>query len=548
MPWKIEDVESKIKGLTPSEKKTWVRVANSVLKSCKAKGEVDCDAKAIRTANAKAKGTKSEIDGYINSLSFVNFNSSLKTKELKNIKTEITDEGLFIKDLPVFKAGTYRETVYSEDYIDRNFIAQFDADEDVPVQADHNPSVFSTLGYVKGLKRKAKVMYADFLLSDENAIARWKKGLLKKFSIGVDILNDKIREISIVAFPYVKSARVHGEAFEEDTNIEADEINGSYFVTIEGEQFEIKKDKDNFWFFFPVSNRGADGEIKQEEEINVDDEYIDNIDVSDTSQAGDLTTKDKNSLPDSSFSLIKRPVKDKNRDRLLPIKDKDGKISKAYTERALAGISQIKGFSPEIINKVKLKLERIVKKLGIKAGKMSEDMDIEKLKKMDFSKLGDGAEVFKEVIEYIGVVEKDRDKFKDNLAKIEKLNKELSGKLCEGEVVAAMSELKSSGKILPAQEDGIKKFMLTLDADARKSFVEVLKSGKVAVDFKESGNTEVNENHESKDVLDIDKLEATDIQKVAEKLAEEYKVDFHEALDWCHDGKVSKSGKLIKKD
>ena len=46
--------------------------------------------------------------------------------------------------------------------------------------------------------------------------------------------------------------------------------------------------------------------------------------------------------------------------------------------------------------------------------------------------------------------------------------------------------------------------------------------------------------------LDIDNMEAADVNKVAEKLAEEHKVDFHEALDWCYDGRVGKDGKLLK--
>lgn len=546
MPWKVEDVDSKIKGLSPDQKKAWVKIANSVLKACKAKGESDCEGRAVRIANAKAKGTKSEVDAYINSLSFVNFNSSLKTKELKDIKTEETAEGLLIKDLPVFKAGTYRDTIYSEDYIDRNFIGQFNVDEDIPVQADHNPSVFATLGWVKNLQRKAKIMYADFLLTDDNAIARWKKGLLKKFSIGVNILEDKIREISIVAFPYVKSARVHGESFDEDIHIEADEINGSYFVTIEEEQFEIKKDTDDMWMLFPISRRDENGEIQQEEELNIMDEDIDNIDVKDVSSDEDLTLKHRNSLPDSSFLLIRRPVKNKNGDRTLPIKDKDGKISNAFVKKSLTEIDRIKGFAPEMVKKAKLKLERIVKKLGVKTGSKGKDMDMSRLKDIDVSKLEDGKELFKEVVEYIGTIEKERDALKESLSEIEKVKKELDIKLKAGEVAEAVGKLKTAGKITPAQEENVGKFMLTLDTEARAGFIAVIASGKSAVDLSENGNIENDDpNAENKNVLDTEKLDAVEINKVAEKLAKDEDIDFHEALDLCHDGKVSKSGKLI---
>ena len=49
MPWTVGDVEEHMKGLSPSEKETWVEVANKALAACD--GD-DCDASAIRQANA----------------------------------------------------------------------------------------------------------------------------------------------------------------------------------------------------------------------------------------------------------------------------------------------------------------------------------------------------------------------------------------------------------------------------------------------------------------------------------------------------------------
>jgi uncharacterized protein YdaT len=37
MPWTVKDVDSKKKGLTPAQKKKWVKIANGVLKDCQAK-------------------------------------------------------------------------------------------------------------------------------------------------------------------------------------------------------------------------------------------------------------------------------------------------------------------------------------------------------------------------------------------------------------------------------------------------------------------------------------------------------------------------------
>ncbi len=561
MPWEIKDVDSKIKGLTPSQKKNWVKIANSALQSCQAKGGGDCEGRAIRIANAKAKGTKSEVENAIDGFSIVNFTSSLAVKEIKHLETEQTNEGLLIKGVPVFKAGTYREDEYSTDYIDRNFIGQFNADEDIPIQADHTPSIFATLGWVKGLTRKAQVMYADLLLVDDNAISRWKKGLLKKFSIGVDLIRDKLREISITPFPYVKAARVHNEEeITEDMNIEATEVNGSYFVTIEDEQFKVEKNEENLWFFFPISRRNKDGDLEQEERVNISDEDIDNIDlkedvvddesISENSEFAKWTTKYKNSLPDSSFLLLRRPVRNKSGDRAIPIKNEFGKISRTHMLNALVRIDRVKDFSPENISTAKSRLQRIAKKLGMKAeSKHKEDlqMKLDDLKKLDLTKIeGQGAELLREAVEHITTLETERDEAKQKVTEEAKKNKDLSKTIKEGSVDAKVTKLVDKGHIAPAQKDSTKAFMLTLEDKEIDDFVKILSQGKPAVDLTEAGNETLEEKNKKKDKLDVDSMDASEINKVAEKLAEEHKVDFSEALDWCYDGKVSKDGKLLE--
>lgn len=52
MPWTVDDVEKHNKGLSDAQKKTWVRVANTALARCiQSKGK-NCDASAIKQANA----------------------------------------------------------------------------------------------------------------------------------------------------------------------------------------------------------------------------------------------------------------------------------------------------------------------------------------------------------------------------------------------------------------------------------------------------------------------------------------------------------------
>jgi len=52
MPWTVEDVDKHKADLSDKQKEQWVKVANSALAACEAKDGADCDAHAIRIANA----------------------------------------------------------------------------------------------------------------------------------------------------------------------------------------------------------------------------------------------------------------------------------------------------------------------------------------------------------------------------------------------------------------------------------------------------------------------------------------------------------------
>jgi hypothetical protein len=57
MPWTVDDVDRFRKGLSADQKKTWVKVANGILRECQAKGGKDCEGMAIRVANSKFEST-----------------------------------------------------------------------------------------------------------------------------------------------------------------------------------------------------------------------------------------------------------------------------------------------------------------------------------------------------------------------------------------------------------------------------------------------------------------------------------------------------------
>jgi hypothetical protein len=60
MPWTAKDAHKHKKGLTPRQAKQWAAVANSALEACESEGGSDCDASAIRQANASVGRPKAK--------------------------------------------------------------------------------------------------------------------------------------------------------------------------------------------------------------------------------------------------------------------------------------------------------------------------------------------------------------------------------------------------------------------------------------------------------------------------------------------------------
>jgi uncharacterized protein YdaT len=58
MPWTVKEVDKHKKGLTSTQKKKWVKIANSVLRECEKEGGSDCEGRAIRVANSKFEEDK----------------------------------------------------------------------------------------------------------------------------------------------------------------------------------------------------------------------------------------------------------------------------------------------------------------------------------------------------------------------------------------------------------------------------------------------------------------------------------------------------------
>jgi uncharacterized protein YdaT len=560
MPWQVKDVESKIKGLSDKQKEAWVSIANAALAECKKSGGKDCEGKAIRIANAKAKATHAE--------SIVTDNFSDKKIRWKDIPTEETEEGLMVKGIPVFKTGTHKDNKYDENFIDKKLISQFDPEEDVPLQADHSDSYNATLGWVKNLYRKGKMLFADLLLVDDNAITRWNKGLMKKWSVGIRKDNGKLQEISAVAFPYVKEAAIHGDITEvgmardyeveevevatplppkevieieahkegdaqsEEVNITSDEVD-SLSSTDEILQWS---DKLSVSIESNGSKKGTklsvDGKaIKDPTEISFSmwgDSITVRYSLKKTSENGVTKTEtyeyrnpsfySQKDLPDSAFALVKNPIRDKSRDRVLQYKDASGKLDPALIRNAMASIDEIEGFSSESIDKAKTLLSTACKIAG-KEGE--EKMSEQKMTQEESILLKEAMEKEVKMAEDI----KARDA---EIAKLSEAVKESNESVKKFKVEKEVAELKAAGKILPAQEEKITQFMLKLEDEARAEFVTVLKDGKTAVEL---GEKSVQKSEKSDTGIDLDKMSVDEIDAAITKYAKESGVPFDDARD-----------------
>jgi len=132
------------------------------------------------------------------------------------MSTEIKEDGTFLKDALLFETGKHRGKDFTTE--DLQILAQsFNPDNPVPVQLDHSSSTKDTVGFVKKVWIDGNKLLGQLQIVDEKMQQRIEKGLSKKLSIGfyVDGKTRKpssLREVSIVAFPQVKTATI----FKED--------------------------------------------------------------------------------------------------------------------------------------------------------------------------------------------------------------------------------------------------------------------------------------------------------------------------------------------
>lgn len=131
MPWSIKDVDRFKKGLSDKQKEKWVKIANNTLSAClkeKDKDELDCEVKAIRTANSLVSEKRQSV-------------MSLEDKPNPLIPPEDGDIYMTLTDVPdniegyiseedndkwqlVFPIGLFNLSFYGEVIVTKTYVSR----------------------------------------------------------------------------------------------------------------------------------------------------------------------------------------------------------------------------------------------------------------------------------------------------------------------------------------------------------------------------------------------------------------------------------------
>lgn len=135
-----------------------------------------------------------------------------------------------IKEAIMFSTGTHRGKEYTEEHL--NTLANNFAVEDaIPIQLDHSESARDTVGFLEEATVKDGKLLGKVRIIEEWAKSRITQKLLNKLS--VSFYTDKegnptrLREVSLVAFPQLKGAKLFSEngfTSESDELVQTEEV------------------------------------------------------------------------------------------------------------------------------------------------------------------------------------------------------------------------------------------------------------------------------------------------------------------------------------
>ncbi|WOL25687.1 hypothetical protein [Pectobacterium phage PcaP2EGY] len=172
-----------------------------------------------------------------------------------------------IKEAIMFSTGTHRGKEYTEDHL-QTLANNFSVEDAIPIQLDHSESARDTVGFLEDASVKDGKLMGKVRIIEEDAKSRIFKKLLNKIS--VSFYTDKegnptrLREVSLVAFPQLKGAKLFSEngftsesdelvqtkevqPMPEETNVDKfAELEAAYaekFATLEGKLNKFAEEK-----------------------------------------------------------------------------------------------------------------------------------------------------------------------------------------------------------------------------------------------------------------------------------------------------------------
>ncbi|CAK6470828.1 hypothetical protein BFRIG_00808 [Peribacillus frigoritolerans] len=151
--------------------------------------------------------------------------------------------GALYKDAELFSVGTHRGVEYTEEDL-QVLVDTFFPEDNIPVQLDHSDSAKDTVGFLQEVSLSDGKLYGKLKIIDEDAKKKTKNGLYKKLSISfyLEDFNGKakpyrIREVSLVAFPQVKSAQL----FKEEGSLISNYEDGGNKMTTKTENKNMER-------------------------------------------------------------------------------------------------------------------------------------------------------------------------------------------------------------------------------------------------------------------------------------------------------------------
>ena len=138
-------------------------------------------------------------------------------------KRDVSKNGTLVKDVEIFKSGTYRGIQFKNSALDKmvanfNYLKSFNIFGNVPVRADH-PGFFSggeidkVGGYIDDLKRVGNKLVADFRITSDKMMEKIKEGTYVNRSAEIgnyDDNNGTLYEPTLFGVAFVDIPQVEG--------------------------------------------------------------------------------------------------------------------------------------------------------------------------------------------------------------------------------------------------------------------------------------------------------------------------------------------------